>query len=172
MVDGWISVQGVEIRRVRAEEHSDLAELTVAAYLGVDHVDEEYEGSLRDVAGRVAGAEVLVAVNDDGQVLGGITYVPDQASPYAEFDGEHAAGIRMLAVLPDAQGEGVGTALVAECIDRARRDARREIILHTGLKMKAAHHLYEHLGFERDPNLDWWPTASIELLGYRMHLER
>jgi GNAT superfamily N-acetyltransferase len=160
----------VEIRPVRSEEHSDLADLTVAAYLGLGHVDDEYEPELRDIAGRVAGADVLVAVDDDGRVIGGITYVPDRASPYAEFDMDHAAGIRMLAVLPDAQGQGVGEALVLECIKRATDTGRRELILHSGLSMKAAHHLYQKLGFERDPNLDWWPTPGIELLGYRMHL--
>lgn len=157
---------------MRPEEHSELADLTVAAYLGHGHVDDEYEPELRDVAGRVAGADVIVAVDDNGQVVGGITYVPDRASPYAEFDAEHAAGIRMLAVRPDAQGEGIGQSLVEECISRATAHHRSEIILHTGLAMKSAHQLYEKLGFDRDPNLDWWPTPGIELLGYRMHLPR
>ena len=161
----------MEIRPVRPDEHSELADITVAAYLGFGHVDEEYEPELRDVAGRVAGAEVFVAVDDHDRLVGGVTYVPDRASPYAEFDADHAAGIRMLAVRPEAQGQGVGEALTLECIRRARSEGRRELILHSGLSMKAAHQLYEKLGFERDPNLDWWPTPGIELLGYRMHLD-
>ncbi len=161
----------MEIRPVLDEEHTELADITVAAYLGLGHVDDEYEPELRDVAGRVAGAHVMVAVDDGGRILGGVTYVPDRASPYAEFDAEHAAGIRMLAVRPDAQGRGVGEALTAECLDRARSEGRRELILHSGTTMTAAHRMYEKLGFERDPNLDWWPTPGIELLGYRMHLE-
>jgi GNAT superfamily N-acetyltransferase len=162
----------VEIRPVREEEHTELADITVAAYLGIGHVDDEYEPELRDVAGRVAGAEVFVAVDDgDEQILGGVTYVPDRASPYAEFDAEHAAGIRMLAVRPEMQGQGIGEALTLECIRQARSQGRKELILHSGLSMKAAHHMYEKLGFERDPNLDWWPTPSIELVGYRMHLQ-
>ena len=160
----------MEIRPIRPEEHSDLADITVSAYLGTGHVDDEYETALRDVAGRVAGAEVLVAVADDGAVVGGVTYVPDRASPYAEFDAEHAAGIRMLAVRPDAQGQGIGEALVHECVNRATHAGHRELILHTGVAMKAAQRLYERLHFERDPNLDWWPTPSFELVGYRMHL--
>ena len=161
----------MEIRPVRDEEHTELADITVTAYLGTGHVDDEYEPVLRDVAGRVAGAEVFVAVDGDDRVLGGVTYVPDRASPYAEFDIEHAAGVRMLAVHPAFQGQGIGEALTLECIDLARRQGRKELILHSGLSMKAAHQIYEKLGFERDPNLDWWPTPSIELLGYRMHLE-
>lgn len=160
----------MEIRPVRPEEYSELADLTVSAYDAVDHVDSDYEVSLRDVAGRVAGAEVLVAVDDRG-LLGGITFVPDHASPYAEFDSEHAVGIRMLAVQPEAQGQGVGRALIEECIERARRVGRHEIILHTGVEMVAAHRLYESLGFQRDTNLDWWATPSVELLGFRLKLE-
>ncbi|MGY6500550.1 MAG: GNAT family N-acetyltransferase [Acidimicrobiales bacterium] len=160
----------MEIRPIRPEEHSELADITVAAYLGIGHVDDEYEPELRDVGGRVAGAEVWVAVDDDGAVVGGVTFVPDRASPYAEFDGEHAAGIRMLAVAPHAQGRGIGEALVEHCVARAHDTTRAELILHSGLSMVSAHRLYERMGFVRDPNLDWWPTPGMELLGYRMHL--
>lgn len=163
----------VEIRTVRDEEHTELADLTVAAYRTVGHLEDGYEVELRDVAGRVAGAEVLVAVDDelDGRLLGGVTFVPDHASPYAEFDAEHAAGIRMLAVHPEAQGRGVGEALTLECLARARALGRREVILHSGPRMLAAQTIYARLGFERDPNLDWWPSPNIELLGYRAHLD-
>lgn len=163
----------MEIRAVRDEEHSELADLTVAAYRQVGHVEDGYEVELRDVAGRVAGAEVLVAVDDeaDGRLLGGVTFVPDHASPYAEFDVEHAAGIRMLAVHPDAQGRGVGEALTLACLERARTLGRREVILHSTPFMTTAHGIYARLGFTRDPNLDWWPEPSVELLGFRLTLD-
>ena len=158
---------------MRDEEHTDLADLTVAAYRQAGHIEDAYEGELRDVAGRVAGAVVLVAVDDDDdeRLLGGVTFVPDHASPYAEFDIEHAAGIRMLAVHPDAQGRGVGESLTLDCIDRARKLGRREVILHSTPWMTTAHGVYERLGFTRDPNLDWWPTPNVELFGYRLHLD-
>lgn len=159
----------MEIRPVRPDEHTELADITVAAYQHGGHVDETYEPELRDVSGRVAGAEVLVAV-EDGRILGGVTFVPDHASPYAEFDSEHAAGIRMLAVHPDAQGRGVGEALTQECVARARDLGRGEVILHAVKGMSQAQRIYERLGFTRDPNLDWWPSPSIELFGYRLHL--
>lgn len=158
---------------MRDEEHSELADLTVAAYRHVGHVESSYENELRDVAGRVQGAVVLVAVDeDDGdRLLGGVTFVPDHASPYAEFDIEHAAGIRMLAVHPDAQGQGIGEELTLECIERARSLGRREVILHSTPWMTVAHGIYERLGFTRDPNLDWWPEPNVELFGFRLHLD-
>jgi hypothetical protein len=74
----------VEIRPVRPDEHQALGDLTVAAYAAIDPevVEEDgYAGELRDVAGRAAGGEVLVAVDDTGRLLGGVTYVagPDSA---------------------------------------------------------------------------------------------
>ncbi|HKX72061.1 MAG TPA: hypothetical protein VJM75_12565, partial [Acidimicrobiales bacterium] len=67
----------MEIRPVRPAEHKALGELIVRAYAAIDPeaLDDPYAAELRDVAGRVAGAEVLVAVDGGGAVLGGVTYV-------------------------------------------------------------------------------------------------
>lgn len=156
---------------MRPEEHSELADLIVEAYRLGGQETGDYEGELRDVEGRVEGAEVLVAVDDHDRILGGVTFVPDHASPYAEFDAEHAAGIRMLAVHPEAQGQGVGAALAAECVGMARRLGRHEVILHSTATMRVAHRIYERMGFTRDPNLDWWPEPGTELFGFRLHLD-
>lgn len=158
---------------MRDEEHTELADLTVAAYRQIGHVPDSYEVELRDVPGRVSGAEVLVAVDeeDGDRLLGGVTFVPDHASPYAEFDIEHAAGVRMLAVHPDSQGLGVGEALTIECIERSRALGRCEVILHSTPWMTTAHGIYERLGFVRDPNLDWFPEPNVELFGFRLHLD-
>lgn len=163
----------MEIRHVRPEEHTELADLTVAAYRHGGHVAEDhddYEMELRDVGSRAAGAEVLVAV-DDGRIVGGVTFVPDHASPYAEFDSDTAAGVRMLAVHPEAQGQGIAEDLVEECVQRARDLGRRELILHSTARMTVAHRLYERMGFTRDANLDWWPAPDVELLGFRLSLD-
>src|SRR5687767_9638575 len=91
-----------EIRPVRPDEHDALAALTLRAYRVVhgEVVDGLYVGGLVDVAGRAAAAEVLVAVDGDGTLLGGVTYVPDRSSQMAEFDDEDAASVRMRAVDP------------------------------------------------------------------------
>jgi len=64
------------------------------------------------VAGRAADADVLVAVDDDGALLGGVTFIPGPRG-YAPFLRPGEAGIRTLGVAVEAQGRGVGTALVA-----------------------------------------------------------
>ncbi|HEY8544892.1 MAG TPA: GNAT family N-acetyltransferase, partial [Acidimicrobiales bacterium] len=103
-------------------------------------------------------------------VLGGVTYVPGPESSSAEFTDPDTAGIRMLAVSSDAQGRGVGAALVRACIDRARAAGKRRIALHSTERMTAAHRLYLRLGFVRDEATDWEPVPGLTLLGFRLDL--
>ena len=169
----------MEIRSVRPDEHDRLGEITVAAYRAINppHADadlDDYEAELRDVAGRAAGADVLVAVDGQagaGAVLGGVTYVPDPSSPFAEFDDPEAAGIRMLAVATDAQGRGVGEALTRACIDRAVAAGRAQMILHSTDWMTTAHRIYERLGFRRDPSLDQHVDGEFWLRAFRVRLD-
>ncbi|HYZ99976.1 MAG TPA: GNAT family N-acetyltransferase [Acidimicrobiales bacterium] len=161
----------MEIRPVRTDEWQALGELTVAAYAAIDaDALDEYAHELRDVSGRVEGAETLVAVDDAGAVLGGVTYVPDPGSPWAEFAEPDAAGIRMLAVAPEAQGRGIGEALSRACVDRARAAGKGQVLLHSTDRMAAAHRIYERLGFVRDRALDWEPLPGLWLIGFRLRL--
>ena len=112
------------------------------------------------------GAEVVVAVNDGGVLLGGVTYVPGHTNELAEFDDPDAAGIRMLAVDPREQGSGAGTALTTWCVDRARATGRKRIILHTIKWMTTAHRIYERAGFERTTALDWEPFPGFLLMAF------
>jgi ribosomal protein S18 acetylase RimI-like enzyme len=127
-----------------------------------------YAEELADIAGRVAGAEVLVAV--DGRVLGCVTLVPDASSPWAEGLEEGEVGVRMLAVDPGAQGRGVGQSLLAACIGRAKELGRAALFLHSTPWMTAAHRLYKRAGFVRLPDRDWAPTPDVPLLAFRLQL--
>jgi ribosomal protein S18 acetylase RimI-like enzyme len=163
----------MDIRPVRPDEHQALGELTVAAYAAIEPAvveADDYAGELRDVAGRVSDADVLVAVDDAGMVLGGVTYVPGPDSTWAVFREPDGAGIRMLAVAPEAQGRGVGEALSRACVARARAAGRGQILLHSTDRMTTAHRLYERLGFARDASLDWEPLPGFWLRGFRLPL--
>jgi predicted N-acetyltransferase YhbS len=162
----------MQVRQAQPDDYAALGELTVAAYAAIDPgVLGDYEDELRDVAGRAAGADVLVALDGDGTILGGVTYAPDPSSSSAEFADADAAGIRMLAVAPGAQGRGVGEALTRACVDRARAAGRRQVILHSTDWMTTAHRLYGRLGFRRDPTLDREPEPGLWLRGFRLRLD-
>ena len=164
----------LQVRAARPDEYAVLGELTVEAYAAADPavMFGDYSDELRDVAGRAAGADVLVAVDEqDGEVLGGVTYVPGPASPAAEFAEADAAGIRMLAVAPSARRRGVGEALTVACVERAQAAGRRHVLLHSTDRMTAAHRLYQRLGFVRDPSLDWEGEPGLWLRGFRLRLD-
>ena len=146
----------IEIRRVQPEEYSSLGEITVRAYRELFEGESlgSYENELLDVARRDTDSEVYVAIDDDASVWGGVTYVPGPGRTMSEFSDPDAAGIRMLAVDPQRQGAGVGRALAAWCIELARIQGRKRIVLHSTSVMTTAHGIYERLGFVRSPALD------------------
>ena len=156
------------IREAMPADFEAAGDVAVAAYSSIDPNLGGYEARLRDVAARARHGTVLVAIAD-GRVIGTATYVGDAASPLAESDDPDDAGLRMLAVSPDAMGNGAGTALVAEVIERARRDGRRRLVLLSRPTMKAAHAIYDRLGFERATELDeTWD--DVTLLGFALRL--
>lgn len=162
----------MDIRRITPDEHEELARITVEAYRRVDTGDrsflsDAYEQELRDVGGRAAVAEVLVAV-DDSRLLGGLTYIPPGPHPLSEHREPELASIRMLAVAADAQGCGVGQALTEAAMGRARAAGAPGMILHSTSVMTTAHRLYERLGWVRDPSLDWEPEPGVDLWGFRI----
>ena len=163
------------IRPVRPDEFVALGELTVAAYhsLPTEMPHQQiYDEQLRDVATRAATSCVLVAIGAAGELLGGVTYVSGPEDPYSEELSEGEAGIRMLAVEPARHGRGVGRALTQACIELASAASRRRLVLHTGDQMAAAKHLYESIGFRREPAIDFSPAPDIDLIGYVLDLGR
>ena len=164
----------MHIRPIEPDEYARLGALTVEAYTTLDgHVPEpEYEEELADVRTRAEApsTEVLVAIDDDDRLLGGVTFVRDEKSPYAEFGLDNASSIRMLAVDRTLRRTGAGEALVRACIDAARAAERSDLVLHSTPWMTAAHALYGKLGFVRDPSLDWDVSPEIKLLGFRLSL--
>ncbi len=163
--------EGVTVRSVRPEEYQALASLTLDAYgvlLGPD-LDGEYAAELADVATRAAQSDTLVAVDDEGRLVGGVTYVPGPG-PLAWFDGPDEAGFRMLAVAPNAQGRGVGAALVAACVARARVAGKARLFLHTTAPMTVAQRIYHRAGFRRDPGRDRVLEGGLVLLAYVLEL--
>jgi GNAT superfamily N-acetyltransferase len=163
----------VEVREVADDEAEAAGELVVAAYAaledGPDAGEHGYADELRAVGERSRQAVVLVAV-DDGRLVGCVTFVPDSASPLAEDLRPGEAGVRMLAVDPAWHRRGVGRALVAACIERARAAGQHTLFLHSGTWMSVAHRLYESMGFQRVPERDWVPVPGIPLLAFALDL--
>ena len=154
------------------DEITAIGTLTVAAYEQdgwLRGAEDGYRASLQDAAGRAREAELAVAVEDDGPLVGTVTYCR-AGTPWAEVSRRDEAEFRMLAVAAQARGRGVGHALTTWCLDRARTDNCRAIVLSTLPVMHAAHRLYEGLGFRRTPERDWEPAPDVRLITYRLDL--
>jgi GNAT superfamily N-acetyltransferase len=156
------------VRELAPDDDADLlGRIVVDAYhaLPGHPPDEEYDEELLDV--RTRGEVAAVGVAElDGRLVGCVTYVPDSTNRFAEFHDPKAAGFRMLAVDPAAQGSGAGRALVAWCIERARREGRARLLIHSGDWMTRAHAMYDRFGFEREPDRDWEPVEGMKLLAF------
>ncbi|MFD7614689.1 GNAT family N-acetyltransferase [Streptomyces sp. NPDC059828] len=165
----------VIIRQVEPQEYDALGELTAQTYLGDGLLafgeQDPYLPVLRDTAARAAQAEVLVAVDGSGRLLGGVAFTAG-AKPYANIAGDDEAEFRMLVVATEARKRGIGEALVIACVERARGiEGCRRLVLSTDQQMRAAHRIYERLGFVRTPARDWVPIAGLDpLLTYALEL--
>lgn len=84
---------------------------------------------------------------DEGRIVGTAFLIPS-GNPWRFFEADWAY-IRMVGVLPEYEGRGIGRELTCMCIGRAQLLNEQTIALHTSEFMDAARHLYESLGFEK-----------------------
>jgi ribosomal protein S18 acetylase RimI-like enzyme len=144
----------VEVRRAEPQEYDEVGRVTALAYREFvrpgEALWERYVEEIADVRGRADRAEVLVALEDDGRILGSATLELgqrlDEEDPPLDPDEAH---VRMLGVAPEARGHGVARALIAACSAHAWAAGRRRMTLHTTKRMRAAQEMYEALGFRR-----------------------
>ena len=164
-----VGEQQLTIRPARPDEYAAAGTVTVAAYRAAGMASGAYVNQLRDAATRADEAELLVAVDTAGVVLGSVTFCP-AGSSWREVAREDEGEFRMLAVDPRAQGHGIGRALVEVCLNRARELGFTGLALSTPRGNDRAHRLYAQLGFRRDPGRDWVPVPGVELIVYHIGL--
>jgi ribosomal protein S18 acetylase RimI-like enzyme len=155
-------VARLQIRSARPDEFAAVGDLCVAAYAPFVTGDDQYLAVLRDAALRASEAELLIAIDGD-VLLGTVTFVPDGGS-LGEIARPGETEFRMLAVDPAAQGRGVGSALLRRVLDASR--GSDGVVCSSLPAMRAAHRIYERLGFRRAPGRDWSPVPGVELLAF------
>jgi len=133
---------------------------------------EGYRENILATLTDVAPAQQIVA-EKEGAILGSVLlYPPGTAFSTPDEGPVTCPEVRLLAVTPEARGQGIGTALMEECIRRARRLGAGCLNLHTTDMMQVAMHMYERMGFVRSPDLDFHPDPSITVKAYRLDLDR
>ena len=165
------------IRDALDGERSSIREITLAAYqeYGAVMPAEHWQRYHEDILGTLADvkpAEQIVAVRN-GALVGTVLLYPAGAVFAVHSDKAVTLSwpeLRLLAVPPALRGQGIGAALVRECIERARRSGARILALHTTDMMRIAMSMYERMGFARAPELDFKPAADLTVKGYRLDL--
>ncbi len=99
---------GTRVLRAAPAEAAAVGELTERSYRSDGHLDRSdgdwYAAQLRDAAGRIADAVVLVAAIDD-EIVATVT-LAGHGTPYAETARPGELEVRMLAVAPEARQRG------------------------------------------------------------------
>lgn len=116
--------------------------------------------------------QVRVAVAEAGSVLGGLVYFGDMAqygSGGTATQLQGCAGIRLLAVDPACRGQGLGKALTLDALALARAQGQQAMVLHTTAAMQTAWTMYEGLGSQREPELDF-SQQGLAVFGFRLPL--
>ena len=160
---------GITIREAAEPELVAAGEAVRAAYAADGHAAGPYLDVVADAWARARDAEVAVAVDDAGQVVGSVTFALP-GSPWAEVSRAGEAEFRMLGVLPSHRGTGIGAALLEWCVARAQTAGLERLVLSSASSMEAAHRLYLRRGFTRRPELDWSPGPGAELLAFSLEL--
>jgi ribosomal protein S18 acetylase RimI-like enzyme len=143
--------------RIRAATEAD-AERAAALWTEA-YTDQDPDEGRRDsydageLAVAAASAMVLVAEAGPGEVIGIVALVPaDSGRGAVARPGE--AELARLAIATRARGEGVGRALAVHCLQLAREQGAVDLVLWSRPYQRAAHSLYESLGFRRTPERD------------------
>ncbi|GAC1650232.1 MAG: hypothetical protein NVS9B15_09730 [Acidobacteriaceae bacterium] len=160
-----------KIREARSHELAAIVALTLAAYHEYSEtmpggVFRDYMENIRRTLEEDHRATLLVAMDGDEIVASTMLY-PAGLKIYTYLpEGSAYPELRLLAVSPQARGRGFGRALVKECISRVRDGGESAITLHTSGVMLAAMKLYIGMGFERYPEIDFYPEPDLCVQGY------
>jgi GNAT superfamily N-acetyltransferase len=165
----------VAIRDARDDDCDAVRDVVLRAYAEYASMMPErlwmrYRQQLLDTLDSVVSVERIVAERT-GALVGSVLLFPPAAAAYGSpvLKAEYPE-VRLLAVLPEARGRGIGAALMEDCAERARRAGASTLGLHTTEIMQAALRMYERLGYVRAPEHDFVPAPGILVKGYRLDL--
>ncbi len=167
----------LKIRDARKVDQETIQSVTLSAYEQYASIMKEnwkyYRQNILDTLADPKPAEQIVAETDHG-IVGTVLLYP-AGTKLSGPDGRQVSlevpEVRLLAVAPVARGQGIGVALMQECMRRARQSGAAALGLHTTDMMQVAMRMYERMGFVRAPSLDLRPAEGIVVKGYRIKLD-
>jgi len=165
----------LKIRDARKEDRDAARKITLSAFQEYAAVMppprwEGYRENILATLTDVTPAQQIVA-EKEGIIAGSVLlYPPGTAFSTPDEGPLGCPEVRLLAVAPEARGQGIGTGLMKECIRRAPLLGAVCLNLHTTDMMQVAMRMYERMGFVRAPELDFHPDPSVNVKAYRLEL--
>lgn len=164
------------IRNAKPQEFPAIGKLMVEVYSKLDGFPKpseqpDYYKMLADSGALTSKpqTELLVAETTPG-IAGAVVYFGDMkyyGSGGRATQEENSAGFRLLAVSDAYRGKGIGKLLTHTCVEKARAQQRKQLIIHTTKAMQTAWKMYEDIGFERSTDLDFM-QGKLPVFGFRM----
>ena len=146
----------VRIEQFRPEHHARYESLNRAWLVEHDLIEPADEPHLTRPIETIInpGGAILVALNDDGEVIGTCAIVPHGAR---EFE------LVKLAVASAARGQGIGRQLIEATLELARQRGAARVDLLSSTKLGAAVRLYERTGFRHAPMTPTTPYKTADV---------
>ncbi len=111
----------VEIRQEAEGDIPDIRDVNRSAF---DEVDEAH---LVDDLRSEGYARLSLVAEEDGRIVGHIMF--SEATIRTEETGVGALALGPVGVIPERQGQGIGSALIREALDRCARTGHRIVVL-------------------------------------------
>ncbi|WMI67619.1 GNAT family N-acetyltransferase [Mangrovimonas sp. YM274] len=140
-----VSKNNIVIREIKREDDAQVAKMIRAVLIefGVPKVGTAYADSALDCMTETYGASktIYYVLDDLGKVIGGAGIAP--------LEGEEGiCELQKMYFLPEARGTGLGSDMMATCLNKAKEFGFEKCYLETLPYMKAATKLYAKAGFE------------------------
>lgn len=141
------------------EEDSEITSLLIRVFVGEGYTDKLNAERIFAPAELRKRGEIILAKSTVGKLLGMAIFVRS-TSPARQVAEADEAEIHLLAVYPEARGQGIASQLIMACEHRAVSFGFSKMVLSTQQTMKEAHRVYERLGYRRNSTRDWSKGAE------------
>ena len=136
----------IVIREIEAKDNPEIAKAvrSVLIEMGVPKVGTAYEDSALDCMTETyeEAKKAYFVVEDEDEIIGGAGI-----SPLDNYDG-NVCELQKMYFMPEARGKGLGSEMMAKCLNFAKQSGFDHCYLETMPYMDDARKLYKKVGFK------------------------
>jgi ribosomal protein S18 acetylase RimI-like enzyme len=159
---------GLSIRDASERDGAAIADLWTAGYVTEGEGGRTVPYSEADFAETAGRGRLFVA--EQGGAVVGVVALSAPGTPGQAVAGDHEAELSKLVVAGSARRRGIGRALAVHCEAQAKAEGWSAIALWSRHYQRAAHRLYESLGYRRAPERDTVDETGFARLAFRRQL--